>query len=86
MGVRWLVAWNRDVMLPRWCNYGDMRGLGGDGLYYDVKFIQDSLNNPVGISDAFGGEISPDVMFAISVQMIAQYRLFVAILAKIYLV
>ncbi len=52
-----------------------MRGLGSDGLYYDVKFIHDCLNNPVGVSNAFGGDISPDVMFAISPQMIAQYRL-----------
>lgn len=52
-----------------------MRGLGSDGLYYDVKFIHDCLNNPVGVSNAFGGDISPDVMFAISPQMIAQYGL-----------
>ena len=84
--VKLLAVWNRDVILPLWCNYGDIRGLGGDGLYYDVKFIKDCLNNPVGVSDTFGGEINPDVMFAISVQMIAQYRLIVAILAKIYLV
>ncbi|WP_285827402.1 hypothetical protein [Bacteroides acidifaciens] len=43
-----------------------MRGLGGMGLYYDVKFIKDCLNNPVGVSDAFGGDISSDPMLAIS--------------------
>lgn len=35
--VRKLVVWNRDVISLRSCNCGDMRGLGGDGLYYDVK-------------------------------------------------
>lgn len=45
------------------------------GLYYDVKFIKDCLNNSVGVSDTFGGDISLDVMFAISPQMIAQYGL-----------
>ena len=64
-----------DVISLRSCNCGNMRGLGSDGLYYDVKFIHDCLNNPVGVSNAFGGDISPDVMFAISPQMIAQYRL-----------
>ena len=43
-----------------------MRGLGSDGLYYDVKFIHDCLNNPVGVSDTFGGDISSDPMLAIS--------------------
>lgn len=66
MDVRWLAVRNRDVILLLWCNYGDMRGLGGMGLYYDVKFIKDCLNNPVGVSDAFGGDISSDPMLAIS--------------------
>lgn len=75
MGVRRLAVWSRDVILPRLCNCGDMRGLGVMGLYYDVKFIKDCLNNSVGVSDTFGGDISLDVMFAISPQMIAQYGL-----------
>lgn len=31
MGVRRLAVWSRDVILPRLCNCGDMRGLGDDG-------------------------------------------------------
>lgn len=55
-----------DVISLRSCNCGNMRGLGSDGLYYDVKFIKDCLNNSVGVSDTFGGDISSDPMLAIS--------------------